>query len=135
MGKCRFCKVDGCSDRLRSCPQRMAKITVYRKAGVKSNQNEIESRLMEYVRKYSAYSLGITSNPDALIEAEEIRSNYTKMFILWNGSDPAGIAREWGQWVKKIRSYKKYGKKLVSTGPTDLGGFGENLFSLYLLVR
>jgi hypothetical protein len=135
MGQCRFCQKKGCSDRQKGCPERTKKITIHKSVGKKANQDEIDSRLMGFLKKYSAYSLGITSNPEALSEQEQIKFNYRKMFILWKGNDPSGIAGLWGRRVKQIRNYKTYGKKLISTGPTDLETTPNQEYSLYLLVR
>jgi len=135
MGRCRFCQENDCSDRQKGCPERTKKIKIYKSVGKKANQHEIDSRLMGYLKKYSAYSLGITSNPEALTEEEEIKFNYRKMFILWKGNDASGIAGLWGRRVKQIRNYKTYEKKLISTGPTDLETTINQEYSLYLLVR
>ena len=135
MSRCKFCRREGCSDKQQGCPERNTKIKVFKQVGSKAIQDEIPKRLLGYLRKYSAYSLGITSDVQRLIEMDEVQSEYRKLYILWKGKDPAGIARLWGSRVKQIREYKTFAKKLVSTGPTELGLESNGEFSLYLLIR
>ena len=135
MGGCRFCTKDTCNDISRGCPERLKKITILGAKGSKATQPEIWKRLREYLREYSAYSLGITSNPKSLIEKDGIKTEYRTMYVLWTGTDPAGIASLWGDFVKQIRSSKGWGKRLEATGPTDLDIQSNEKFTLYLLVR